>query len=42
MARFTAAMHGEVYLQRVRKQQRSGKDSGVRAMLTFFVSVTEG
>jgi protein-disulfide isomerase len=38
MARFTAAMDGEVYLQRVREQQRSGEYSGVRATPTFFVN----
>lgn len=38
MARFTAEMDDEVYLQRVREHQRSGKDSGVRATPTFFVN----
>jgi protein-disulfide isomerase len=38
MARFTAEMDDEIYLQRVREHQRSGADSGVRATPTFFVN----
>jgi len=38
MARFTAEMDDEIYLQRVREHQRSGDASGVRATPTFFVN----
>jgi len=38
MARFTAEMDDQVYLQRVREQQQGGIDSGVRATPTFFVN----
>ena len=38
MARFTAEMDDEIYLQRVREHQRSGKDSGAHATPTFYVN----
>jgi protein-disulfide isomerase len=38
MARYTAEMDDQVYLQRIREQQRSGRDSGVRGTPTFFVN----
>jgi len=38
MARYTAEMDDEVYLQRVREHQRGGRASGVRATPTFFVN----
>jgi protein-disulfide isomerase len=38
MARFTAEMDDEIYLQRVREHQRSGEASGVRATPTFYVN----
>ena len=38
MARFTAEMDDEVYLQRVREHQLSGHDSGVRSAPAFFVN----
>jgi protein-disulfide isomerase len=38
MARYTAEMDDEVYLQRVREQIQSGLDSGVRATPTFFIN----
>ena len=38
MARFTAEMDDEIYLQRVREHQRNGDSSGVRATPTFFVN----
>jgi protein-disulfide isomerase len=38
MARYTAEMDDQVYLQRVREQLQSGLDSGVRATPTFFVN----
>jgi protein-disulfide isomerase len=38
MARFTAEMDDEVYLQRVREHQQSGEASGVRATPTFYVN----
>jgi protein-disulfide isomerase len=38
MARFTAEMDDEIYLQRVRENQRSGDASGVRGTPTFFVN----
>ena len=37
MARFTAEMDDEVYLQRVREHQQGGNASGVRATPTFYV-----
>jgi len=38
MARFTAELDDEIYLQRVREHQQSGNASGVRATPTFFVN----
>jgi protein-disulfide isomerase len=38
MARFTAEMDDEIYLQRVRENLESGKQSGVRATPTFFIN----
>jgi len=38
MARYTAEMDDEVYLQRVREQLQGGLDSGVRATPTFFIN----
>lgn len=38
MARFTAEMDDEIYLQRIREHQRSGQLSGVRATPSFFVN----
>jgi protein-disulfide isomerase len=38
MARYSAEMDDQVYLQRIREQQRSGRDSGVRGTPTFFVN----
>jgi protein-disulfide isomerase len=38
MARYTAEMDDQVYLQRVREQQQGGIESGVRATPTFFVN----
>jgi protein-disulfide isomerase len=38
MARFTAEMDDQVYLQRVREHLKSGLDSGARATPTFFVN----
>src|SRR5262245_62053235 len=38
MARYTAEIDDEIYLQRVREHQRSGQDSGVRGTPTFFVN----
>jgi protein-disulfide isomerase len=38
MARYTAEMDGEIYLQRIREHQQSGHASGVRATPTFFVN----
>ena len=38
MARFTAEMDDEIYLQRVREHQHSGEASGVRATPTFYVN----
>jgi protein-disulfide isomerase len=38
MARFTAEMDDEIYLQRIRDNQRSGDASGVRGTPTFFVN----
>jgi protein-disulfide isomerase len=37
MARFTAEMDDEIYLQRVREHQQSGRASGVRATPGFFL-----
>ena len=38
MARFTAGMDDEIYLQRVREHQKGGDASGVRGTPTFFVN----
>jgi protein-disulfide isomerase len=38
MARYTAEMDDEVYLQRVREQIRGGLNSGVRGTPTFFIN----
>lgn len=38
MARYTAEMDDEIYLQRIREHQQSGHDSGVRGTPTFFVN----
>ena len=38
MARFTAEMDDHIYLQRVRENQKSGNESGVRGTPTFFVN----
>ena len=38
MARFTAEMDDEIYLQRVREHQQSGRASGVRATPGFFLN----
>src|SRR5581483_3245905 len=38
MARYTAEMDDEVYLQRIREHMESGKASGVRGTPTFFVN----
>jgi protein-disulfide isomerase len=38
MARFTAELDDEVYLQRVREHQQSGRASGVRATPGFFLN----
>ena len=38
MARYTAELDDQVYLQRVREHQRSGRDSGARGTPTFFVN----
>jgi protein-disulfide isomerase len=38
VARFTAEMDDEIYLQRVREQLQGGLDSGVRATPSFFVN----
>jgi len=38
MARYSAEMDDEVYLQRVREQVQGGLDSGVRATPTFFIN----
>lgn len=40
MARYTAEMDDQVYLQRIREHQQSGRDSGVRGTPTFFVNGT--
>lgn len=38
MVRYSAEMDDQVYLQRIREHQRSGRDSGVRGTPTFFVN----
>jgi protein-disulfide isomerase len=38
MARYTAEMDDEIYLQRVREHMESARNSGVRATPTFFVN----
>jgi protein-disulfide isomerase len=38
MARYTAEMDDEIYLQRVREHIEGGRQSGVRATPTFFVN----
>jgi protein-disulfide isomerase len=38
MARFSAEMDDQIYLQRVREQLQGGLDSGVRATPSFFVN----
>lgn len=38
MARYTAEMDDEIYLQRVREHMESGRQSGVRSTPTFFVN----
>ena len=38
MTRYSAEMDDAVYLQRVREQQQSGRDSGVRGTPSFFVN----
>jgi protein-disulfide isomerase len=38
MARYTAEMDDEIYLQRVREHMESGQASGVRGTPTFFVN----
>jgi protein-disulfide isomerase len=38
MARYTAEMDDQVYLQRVREQLQGGLNSGVRATPTFFIN----
>ena len=38
MARFTAEMDDQIYLQRVREQLQGGMDSGVRSTPGFFVN----
>jgi protein-disulfide isomerase len=38
MARYTAEIDDEIYLQRIREHQRSGHDSGVRGTPTFFLN----
>ncbi len=38
LVRYSAEMDDHVYLQRIREQQRSGRDSGVRGTPTFFVN----
>ena len=37
-ARYTAETDDHVYLQRIREQVQSGRDSGVRSTPTFFVN----
>jgi protein-disulfide isomerase len=38
MARYTAEMDDEIYLQRIREHQQSGRASGVRSTPGFFVN----
>jgi protein-disulfide isomerase len=38
MARYTAEMDDQVYLQRIREQMEGARRSGVRATPTFFVN----
>ena len=38
MARYSAEMDDEIYLQRVREQLQGGLDSGVRGTPTFFIN----
>ncbi|HEY6644343.1 DsbA family protein [Povalibacter sp.] len=38
MARYTAEMDDEIYLQRIREHQKNGHDSGVRGTPGFFVN----
>lgn len=38
MARYTAEMDDEIYLQRIREHMQSGRDSGVRGTPSFFVN----
>jgi protein-disulfide isomerase len=38
LARYTADMNDQVYLQRIREHMLSGRESGVRATPTFFVN----
>jgi protein-disulfide isomerase len=38
MARYTAELDDQIYLQRIREHERSARDSGVRATPTFFVN----
>lgn len=38
MARYTAEIDDEIYLQRIREHQRSGHDSGVRSTPAFFLN----
>jgi protein-disulfide isomerase len=38
MARYTAEMHDEIYLQRVREHIRGGDEAGVRGTPTFYVN----
>lgn len=38
LARYTAEMEDQVYLQRIREHMQSGRESGVRATPTFFVN----
>jgi protein-disulfide isomerase len=38
MARYTAELDDQIYLQRIREHERSGRDSGIRATPTFFVN----
>jgi protein-disulfide isomerase len=38
VARYTAEMDDEIYLQRVREHQKSGDASGVRGTPTFFIN----
>jgi protein-disulfide isomerase len=38
LARYTAEMNDQVYLQRIREHMQSGRESGVRGTPTFFVN----